>query len=422
MNNNTKTLYQKLKNMDLYFKTADGNKIIINDLDYLNIGDINKANQMLMTVYDTDVINTKPVCMCGLNKGRYLLGVTCPECGTVVTDPLKQRTPIMWMKRLDSMEKFINPTYWVQLKRLLGGKLDYVRWLCDTSYNPPGDIPRHVRHVETLLGGREYNLFTRNIDKVLVYLATLSDYSSNGKQKEISILLNQYVNTKDTVLSNFMPMVNSKLFVMENTSKGKITNLTVSDMIDVVMMWIKNSSTNVTIRKKSNSTAIVLSKLATLYESYFKDFISQKPGIFRKHVFSARSHFTFRAVIIAMAGTHDYDEIHVPWSIGVTAFRPHILNKLIIRKGYSYNAANKLLYRSVNKYSEVIDEILRELIAEAPNGKLYVNMQRNPTLLAGSSQRVRISRFKTDIYDRTVSISPLIAVSMNADSSNNSII
>lgn len=408
-------IYQKLKDMDNYFYMSTGNKIIINDLNYLNMDDINKANEMLMTIYDSDVINTIPICQCGNSKGRYLLGTTCIDCGSIVEDPLKQRTPIMWMKSLDKMEKFMNPTYWILLKRLFGGKLDYVRWLCDTSYNPPGEIPRHVRHIESMLTARDYNLFVKNIDHVLIYLSNLTEYKSPAKQKEIEILLDHYRNHPNRVFSNYLPIVNNKLFVMENTSKGKITNLTVSDMIDIVMIWIKNSSMELTMRKKSNSTATILSKLGMLYENYFRDYISQKPGILRKHVFSARSHFTFRAVITSIAGPHKYDEIHAPWSVGVTAFRPHLLNKLINNLGYTYDDANAMLYRAVSKYDPIIDKLLNELITESPDGKLRVNMQRNPSLLAGSSQLVYISKFKTVVEDKTCSISVLVATSMNAD-------
>jgi len=407
-------IYQKLKNLNSFYRETTGNKVILNDLDYLNMDDLDMVNELLMTIYNEDTISILPSCGCGESKGVYLENTVCNECGTVVKDPQEQLEPVMWLKQLNDDHILMNPHYWQMMKQLLSKKLDYVRWLCDTSYNPPGEIPPFITGAKEIMGGeRNYVAFINNIDKLLIYWANTAKFKKSSKQESIRILLDMYNNQKDAVFTRYLPVVNKKLFVMENTTKGKFTNLTVADMIDLIMLWIKNSNTQLTPKRMSNVTATVISKMAGLYAVYFKEYLVSKPGIFRKHVYSARSHFTFRAVITSIPGRHKYDELVVPWPIGVTSFRPHILNKLI-RRGYTYKRANSLLYKAVNKYDQDISEILDELIADSGN-RLYVILQRNPSLLQGSALYTKIGSFRKDPKQLTLGVSHMLAKNMNAD-------
>ena len=81
-------------------------------------------------------------------------------------------------------------------------------------------------------------------------------------------------------------------------------------------------------------------------------------------------------MITSIEGSHRYDEIHVPWVVGLTSFRPHLLNKLK-KMGYRLNEAVSLLYRCVHKYDPLIERLLNELIQEAGPSGIPVQMQRN---------------------------------------------
>jgi len=371
-------IVQTFKSLDTYFMTTTGSKIIINDLDPYSVDDLDTINNSLMTVYDSDVISTIPKCDCGELEGKYLLGKECLSCGTKVTDPLDQLDPILWMQAIDKNMRFMNPHYWLMLRNIISSKIDGLRWLSDTSYNPPVEIPPFLYEIKDMIGDRNYANLIDNLGKVLSYLKQTSKFRRTEKEKELDFLLLEYETNRGNLFNNYMPIVNKKLFVMEVTTKGKFTNLTVSDMIDLVMVWVKaaNNPTN-TPRKLSNTMGSVQSKLASLYETYYNTYIATKVGIFRKHVFSFRSHFTFRGVIASIPGKCSYDEVHVPWTIGVTAFRPHILNKLVKQRGYTYKKAKALLYKAVNIYDQDISECLDELIEEAPGKGIAVIMQRN---------------------------------------------
>ena len=407
-------IVQKYISLDQYYRESTGTKIILNDLDEFSSDDIDTVNNSLMTVYNSDTIDIIPTCDCGHLKGAYLEGTICNYCGTEVVNPQDQMNSILWLKALDNDMLFLSPHYWLMLRNVMSKKIDYLRWLADTSYNPPIDIPSYMYGLKDMLGERSYPNVINNIDKIIIFLKEQPKFKKPTHMANLNMLLDVYTNQRDTILSNYLPVPNKKLFVMENTSKGKFTNLTVSDMIDLVMSWIKVSSGNKTFNRKSNSTASVVSKLATLYSNYFGTYISSKVGIFRKHAYSFRSHFTFRAVITSIPGRHEADGVIVPWVIGVTAYRPHILNKLI-KRGYTYKQANKLLFKVVGSYDEVVSEILDELILEAKDQFLPVLIQRNPSLLQMSAIKVKISSFSKDPSIKSLQISSLIAKNMNAD-------
>jgi DNA-directed RNA polymerase beta' subunit len=100
--------------------------------------------------------------------------------------------------------------------------------------------------------------------------------------------------------------------------------------------------------------------------------------------------------------------------MGLSAFTPHLQNKLF-KMGYDLNAANSLILKHIEVYDELLDKLLMEIIAESRRGKLDVILQRNPSLLQGSAQRVNITRVKKDPGDHTISLSILIVKAFNCD-------
>ncbi len=409
---------QNILNLDAYYRRTSGDKIIVNDLNYFSITDIEKLNSSLMTIYNnSDTLSTIPSCDCGNFNGRYLVDKYCPDCGTKCKEVHDKVEPLLWLKSMTPDLKFMNPDFWLILAKTMDKKIDYIRWLCDVKYNPPVEIPNFVHGVKELLGGiRTYENTMKNIPAILKYLMNHSRFKEIDKQEHLQLLLDMYNKYKHDLFTEHLPIINKKLFVMENTTKGRFVNLAVSDVIDVVMMWIKAVNDDSKNEKKmSSATATAVSKLAGLYHTYFENYVVQKIGIFRKHVYGARSHFTFRSVIASVPGKHMHDELHVPWAIGLTVMRPHLLNKLV-KRGYTYKTANYMLFKGIKRYDPVLDELLNELIAESPYKGIPVIGQRNPSLKQGSAQRLFITKFKSnDIFDFTINISQLIIKTPNGD-------
>jgi DNA-directed RNA polymerase beta' subunit len=166
--------------------------------------------------------------------------------------------------------------------------------------------------------------------------------------------------------------------IIEQTNVGIYVDPIIIKAIDAIEMLVSIDKNfhDQNHRVKENRTAKAISKLSDFYEMFFSANLSPKSGQFRRHVFGTRTNFSFRAVITSLTDTHDYDEIHVPWGIGLTAFRPHLLSKLM-KMGMDINSAIGLLLGHVEKYHPLLDKLLQELIAEAPGGSIHVLLQRN---------------------------------------------
>ena len=106
--------------------------------------------------------------------------------------------------------------------------------------------------------------------------------------------------------------------------------------------------------------------------------------------------------------------------MGVQLFKDHIASKLMrgdaTRVAMSPREANALINFAVNNYVKVIDDVLKELIAEHPSGRgLPILLQRNPSLKRGSAQQLWVPEIKTDLGDFTINLSVLILSHYNAD-------
>lgn len=407
--------YLKHINLDGLFHSV-ANKIVLNELSYLE--DFSDLKDQLYTVYE-DVISIVPQCVCGKTSGAWQLGKTCPYCGTEVVNKFETIKPILWVRAFNSELKFLSPHFWGQLRNLFKTKgstdFDAIRYITDTSYKVNQPIRPVIQSIISMIGGRGYSNFINNLDKVFTLLKNNSAFRINGKLDKILELeaLWRLDMKENNLLSEYLPLINSRLFVMEVTNKGKFASSMLSDIIDIALYSIKVSK-ETNRQKQENGMAYVISATNTLFATYMKDHVASKKGIVRRHIYGTRVNFTFRAVITALPLKYDYDTIHVPWVVGVSAFRPHVLNKLL-KRGYRYRDASELLFASANMYKPEIDEIFKELIEEAPSKGIAVILHRNPSLLQGSAQRVYITKFKTDIDDKTISTSVMIAKAANAD-------
>lgn len=402
---------QSILSLDKYFKETSGDKIIVNDLSFFSSKDIEMINNNLITIYEnTETLSTKASCDCGKLEGRYRLGKICRSCGTKCKEPHEKVEPLFWLKALDQNYLFLNPAMWLMISRLLGSRQDWLRYLCDYRYNPPVEVPAHVINIRnTILNNvRDYSLVMQNIENIIIYLSQLAKYKTVDKQQELKLILDLFTNHKYELFTNYVPIVNKKLFVMENTTKGRFVNLAASDVVDVVMTWLKACSDEGLNQKQLSSTmGNVLSNLSNLYKTYFEKFIVKKSGMFRKHVYGARSHFTFRNVITSVPGPHAHDEVIPPWPVMVTCFRPHLLNKLI-KRGFTYKKANKLLFLSVKKFDPLIDELLEELIKECPYKGLPIITQRNPSLKQSSALLTFVKKYNKNPEIKVFAVSSLI--------------
>ena len=411
-------VFQKFNNLDAKLRATGADTLVLNDVGYYSTDDRNHIEYALMTVYNGDTMSMAPACDCGALTGGYRIGVTCKKCGSRVSDPHERIDPVIWFRKLDGMEKFMSPHTWLMLRSIMHNRIDCMRWLSDTSYNPPNKVPSWLITMSKTLPNfeRSYNYMLAHIDDILNFMLNNSAIKTTNKVETIQALQHLLHTRKEALFSDMLPLVNKKLFVVEKTAKGKFTDVSLTNLMNIVLTFVKAANTPaISDVQKSNVTARVISMLADLYKWIAASNLAGKYGAFRKHVYGGRSHFTFRAVIISIAGPHEYNEIHAPWSIGVTAYRPFLLNILVNKWNMSYKKASQLLFYATSNYVQIVDNALEALIKESKAGKLPVIIHRNPTQHQGSALLVWITKFKRDVNDITISLSNLVAKLPNAD-------
>ena len=396
------------KNMeDLFNETS--NKIIINDLHIMDIK--NLVDQLFIT-YENE-LSLVPQCKCGKLQGNYLKGEYCNACSTYVEDRFNELKPFIWVRQLKPDAPFLSPYIWGAMNMIMG-KENAMGWLADTTYNPPS-VQSFWHTIKAIIGGRGYYNVINNLDKILEFLKGYSKFKSPEKQLIIDTLLKKLKENKNEIFSQYLPLFNNNFFIIEKNNKDSYTSSILGDIINVATLTLNTvNAPKVTEKRLEITTAKIISLVSELFIKYVKENLSGKKKLIRKHIYGTRAHFTARAVITAISGKHEYDELHVPWSVAVPLFRPHIIN-LLIQKNYTYREASDKVFAASTTFDNEIYELLSSYIKDTPEKGVPCLFHRNPSLLQGSSQRLRITKVKTDMGDNTISLSTLIVKAPNAD-------
>lgn len=404
---------------NLFFNRSRQTPVIINDFSETSEEDKAALNRMIYTKYSTDdLLSNLPSCECGAIVGQHRIGVVCSNCHTAVNSPMDQELEaIVWMRSPNGVKKLINPIVWTMLNnKFKRSGFEIIRWICDTTYKPASlRVPPVLDAVQSIPGlVRGYNNFVENFDAIVDALFELKVFKPpRGKLDPLQELLRTQ---RNCVFSDYLPLPNRSLLVIEESNVGTYVDPIVTGAVDAIrtMVSIDSSLSSHSIRTKENRTVKTIAQLAEFYDGLYRLTLAKKEGIFRKHIFGGRANFSFRAVISSLTDAHEYDELHIPWGIGVSVLRIHLMNKLI-RRGYSPNEAIAFLNEHSQKYHPLLDELFQLLITECPYKGIPVVFQRNPSLERGSAQAMFITKVKSDPNIPTISLSILSVVGFNAD-------
>lgn len=352
--------------------------IIVNDLVNSTEEEKDKIRDLVITKYSSDMLSILPACQCGNIKGEYAIGTKCELCNSIVKSVVEEDVePLLWCRKPAGASKLINPMVWIMLKnRFKKSGFNIIQWLCDTSYRTEVKQPLVVNRIIETGIQRGYNNFVHNFDTIMPILFTMKDFAL--KRGQVDYLYDLLQINRDSIFCDFLPLPNKALLVIEKTNVGVYIDPIIVGAIDAIeiLTSIDSPFSEHSVRVKENRTIKALVKLSEFYEGYIRTGLASRAGQFRRHLYGSRTNFSFRAVITSLTDAHSYEELHAPWGIGVTAFRPHLINKLCNR-GYDLNNAIGFLMGHVEAYNELLDVLLCELIAESPGKKLSCVMQRN---------------------------------------------
>ncbi len=427
-------VYMRIRDHDEVFNQyLSKDPIIINDLSNVTEQDREYNDGLIFTKYDlinSDLLSNIPSCECGVTIGADKLGdnfiqaVVCPVCNTPVRalhdgdlEPLIWvRAPRGVMEAAPDGKGLINPIIWTMLSDQKGfekGSFDVMRWICDTTYRPQGiKEPPVLDILRSEQLPRGYNNFVRNFDDIMSFMFNLKYY-----RKKLEPLKRLVAENRDRIFSKYLPLPNRSILVLEETSMGTYVDATAPVAVNAIrlMVGIDSSLSIHTDRVRENRTIKMISETSTFYDEYERNVLAKKEGTFRKHVYGTRSHFSFRAVISSLTNWHRYDEVHIPWGIGIASLELH-LKKLLMRDGMTPWEADAYIAAHTARYCPKLDAMFKELIARAPSGKgICITLQRNPSLGRASCQTVYVTQVKTDVNIPTISMSILIVKGFNAD-------
>lgn len=408
----------ELVNLELMFRRLKHSPLIINDIMSSTEQDKAKLRQLIQTRYDSDLLNSVPSCECGKLVGEYSTGVTCPECNTKVKRPFADDLePLIWVRSPEGVAPLINPMIWIMLTEYFTvSSFSIIQWLADRMYKPSVKIPKIVEElIESGFGQqRGYNQFVADFDNIMEFL--FNHKKLNGKNRDNGLY--ELIRVKrDCIFSSHIPLPNPTMIVIEETNVGTYVDPNMVDALDAIqtIASIDTAAVSYPVHVRENRTIKTIVGLTRFYRTFFKESLGKKHGIFRQHTFGTRAFFSFRAVVTSSTEPHEYDEIHIPWGIGISVFRYHLINKLMNKHGYSLNDSCALLNEKARVYDPLLDKLFEEIIAESPTRGVLTTINRNPSLGRGSIQLVRITKVKKDPKIPTVSFSILIVTPMNAD-------
>ena len=235
--------YMRLVNFDEVFKNQKGPKHIVNDLDLSSDEKKDKINNLIFTQYNADVMSTTASCDHGCTIGESYIGLQCDTCGTRVARPLSDELEsILWMRRPEGVAKFINPYVYQRLTSFFkvndGVPINLIQWLTQPGYKPKddprsrGEKPKFLRTMSAMVEKRGYNYFVENFQRILETLFNLKEFKKRNRGHLIEMLNSNY----DSIFSDYMPLPNRSVLVVENKNNWCFVDDDYFAAIDVAKM------------------------------------------------------------------------------------------------------------------------------------------------------------------------------------------
>lgn len=440
-----------LLNLDELF-SQNPTAVVANNISFADDNFSESITKLVYSENDTDDIGFVAKCQCGHLHDNYTLGTICPLCHTTSShnfvEDLQHK---VWIGAPPGIIGFLHPIVYFTLSKWLSrgkGKGSYL----DDLLDPKGVLPADIADQ---FDGRGFNYVHDNFEFIITFFLALYPKTKKKKQAQyIRLFLDTY---KDSIFCTKLPILSNELHPITKEGKSlKYTDDSSQDIleaiIDLATVQFAASTTVVSKRKLELVAYSAYNAYIEYLTKIVKKKLAGKPAILRHHIFGTRLHATFRSVIVPIMGEHQGDELHLPWVIGVSAYKLMIINVLMNKKHYSLVEALAAVSMALIKYDPEIHQILNQLIKEcgyreydAVNKKykwidlpgLPVLFNRNPSLRIGSIQLLFVTKIKpiirprvtmgtigpaltitapkVDIQDQTIAMSTLILKDCNAD-------
>ena len=421
-------------NPDEIFHRRTCDEIILNLLDNRSTRDKAAVNEHLITEVE-ETFDTVPKCSCGALSKKIYEGHTCPSCNTVVEQQVMgEIQDKLWIKCPTGVPAMMNIKFWHQINQVLSfssGKFSMLLWLTDPNYRPT--VKTYTNNIRTAMEKlkaaklleRSYENFYKRFDEYIDFLFAMPEFNSSTRKwtEDLHALIKKY---RDIIWVQYIQVPNKAVTVIERTNNRRWVNKSTPMLLRAIrpMVGIDNVE-NKKQRLSNKAKMSICVKTMTLLGQYYNNemypnFYGRKPGDIRKQQIATRSHFSARNVVTAFNCQHDYDEIHVPWGTMMTLFAPQIKSVLYNQYNFNSKQVNQIMTKYQLKYHKLLDKVMTKLITDCVSpvtGKvgIPVLLNRNPTLKNGSIVMERITDFKRDVRDYSITTSGRIVACYNGD-------
>lgn len=403
-------------NYDEMFSTATTEPVVVNQFDVNTTAEKERLNKLIYTHYEGDSLQVVPSCECGETNGEYNVGIRCQVCNTpVVSVTERPLESLLWIAPPTGVAALINPQVWTILSdQLTYPGINLLEWLCNPTHQMPPNPPKQAERLQALGIERGINYLYENFDVII--LALFENGIVKGTKQQRDDLWRFIQLHRKNIFAKHLPIPSKMSFITEKTVTSTYADLTMLPAVDAIRTISATENSPVPLSPKVMQARAVkaIMLLAEYHQNFMSTALGSKGGWVRKHQVGSRLHFTFRAVINSLSNNHAYDELHLPWSMSVMVYETHLISKLM-KRGFTPNRCSKFLNEHTMKYHPLIDELFDELIAESPHNGLPIILNRNPTLMRGSIQALRVTQIKKDPAINSISMSVLVLKAPNAD-------
>lgn len=422
---------------------TSGSKVILNELSASTEEDQKEIQKKIFKTTEGSSLESYPICSCGETKYVRELtsrtGKNCRKCNTpIVYQHERELEPVLWLGRPDGAEKFIVPSVWYVLEAVVkanNGKsssngFSPIRWMTNPYYRGASGGKKMLDHLEQLQAEgvvkRDYNFFVQNFDAMLEVLAgMILEPAKLARFNNVRLMIAMH---RDKVFSDFLPLPNSLCVVLEQqdnsfrrmTGSAKLLMPALNHLINLKRTPAGEQPEQLTerqLRKVKSSMGAFTVDYQIYWDYVIREEIGRKPGIARKDTFGVRPPFTARGVISSIIGKHDYDELHIPWTMACELFRP-FLHVELMDEGMGPVQAENFINRHMRIYHERLDVLFQKIIRKWNKYGFKgwpCSFIRNPSLYVGSNQTLFITKVKVDPKDRCISVPNLAVYAWNAD-------
>lgn len=421
-----KGVYLRLVDLERDYTVLISEHVILNSADIVTEQDQERVRKKLLKTVEGSALISHPSCSCGYYNKVFHEGRTCPYCSTVAQyqSEMTSLESKYWVAAPDGIRALINPAVWMLLRDQFSrvwGKVDLLAWIIDPRYKSKQPDHRYLQKIRTLGIERGWNNFVDNFDNIMEKLIT-AFVAEEDDRTSLRLFLKE---NRQRIFTNYVPVPNSMCMILEQDGNHRKMLKSTQLMLQAINYilaaprrpkdeeWI--APTKLDVKRYEQSVVRFTMKLYEFYDELIKEDLSKKEGLIRKDIMGHRCPQSARAVITIIKDPHELDEIHLPWTVGVTLYQAHIISKLINKFHYTPMMAMRRVSNHQRVYDMLIHHIINELIEESPDLGLPVLAIRYPTLYRGSIQFMRVTKVKTDPTDRTISVPALCLKAMNGD-------